>query len=59
MARKMVAQKQATVLPERVMKTLSQQLERLLNLNDRSYPDAAPWETEWGTLRAVHNTLRR
>ncbi|MGH7814626.1 MAG: hypothetical protein ACREQI_11580 [Candidatus Binataceae bacterium] len=47
MARNSVAQKGPTVAPDRALKALTQQLDKLQKLKNRKYEEAAAEETEW------------
>ncbi len=50
MARKAVIQKPPTLAPDRGLRALTQQLERLQNLKNRNYKEADAEETEWAHL---------
>jgi hypothetical protein len=50
MARKAVAQKPPTVAPDRALRALTQQLDGLQKLKNRSYQEADAEETEWTHL---------
>jgi hypothetical protein len=49
-ARKTADQKQPTMAPERAVRALTQQLDRLQNLKNRKYEEADAEETEWAHL---------
>jgi hypothetical protein len=46
-ARKTVIQRQPTLAPDRALRALTQQLDRLQNLKNRGYEEADAEETEW------------
>jgi len=50
MPRKVVAQKQPTMAPDRALRALTQQLEGLQKLKNRNYQEADSEETEWKHL---------
>ena len=50
MARKTVIQKQPTLTPDRALRALTLQLDRLQNLKNRGYEEADAEETEWAHL---------
>jgi hypothetical protein len=49
-ARKTADQKQPTMAPDRALRALTQQLDRLQNLKNRKYEEADAEETEWAHL---------